>query len=298
MLTESGIQVAEIPPAELERMRRETLCPSERADAISYDWGLIGFGIALAGGAYPLVLAAIVLVIGATAYVSSAIAGDQYRPSLMEAVPVLFGIGLWASLCGLLALLWAGLAAAMTLPVVYLIAWSLKLQVSIVRIGAFAGGLVGFICIMPWMLSGPWFANAGVWEVALILLVGPMLTTILGQLGGAWGGNKSRAGPSVSIWKKYNLQPAVMPSPSDVDQSEASRPTNPKLQFSIRHLLWISVWLSLLLALIRVCGIPFELILPLLVGWLIFQAFTLWLGGRLIPPIIRWRERRRQARST
>ena len=32
------------------------------------------------------------------------------------------------------------------------------------------------------------------------------------------------------------------------------------------------MWLSLLLALIRVCGIPYELILPLLLGWARFSG--------------------------
>ena len=42
------------------------------------------------------------------------------------------------------------------------------------------------------------------------------------------------------------------------------------------------MWLSVLLTLIRLVGIPFELILPLLGGWIIYQAFTLYLGSFLV----------------
>ena len=52
------------------------------------------------------------------------------------------------------------------------------------------------------------------------------------------------------------------------------------------------MWLSLLLSLIRLCGIPYEFILPLLLGWLLFQMMTLSLGRwlfRRISPVASWR---------
>jgi hypothetical protein len=53
------------------------------------------------------------------------------------------------------------------------------------------------------------------------------------------------------------------------------------LQFGTRHLLWIAAWLSLLLSIIRLSGVPFEFALPLLAGWVVYQGATLWIGGRL-----------------
>jgi hypothetical protein len=54
------------------------------------------------------------------------------------------------------------------------------------------------------------------------------------------------------------------------------------MRFQIRHLLWITVWVALMLMAIRFSGIAFELILPVLLGWLVYQAATLYVGGRLM----------------
>jgi hypothetical protein len=297
VLSQTSMETPMVTGAELERGRRESLCPSERADAISYDWARIGICIALAGGAYPLVLAAIWLAVGAVGYTHSVIIGDQSRPDFADAVSLLIAIGLYAVVFGALGLLWSGLVSAVTLPLVYLFVWSLRLRGSIVRIGAFAGGLVGFICVAPVTLGRPWISsNSSAWQTFLYLLLGPALTTVLGQLGGAWGGSKSREiGPARD--SNEGLQAATWRRPAplmtDVDSLDG-----PRFQFGIRHLLWISVWFSLLLALIRLCRIPFEWILPILLSWLAFQTVTLWLGGLLLPRVIRWRERRRHARST
>ena len=62
--------------------------------------------------------------------------------------------------------------------------------------------------------------------------------------------------------------------------------------------MWIAVWFSILLSIIRVCGIPFEFALPLLMGWIVYQAGTLFtgliIGRRLLP----WLRERAQSRST
>jgi hypothetical protein len=297
MLYESGNLELSASAAELERMRRDTLCPSERADAISYDWARIGFGIALAGGAYPLVLAAIFAAVGTMSLAWNALAGNQYGPKIGESFEMLVALGMYSVCGGMVGILWSGLVTVLTLPIVYLFAWSLSLHTSIVRIGAFAGGLVGFICVLPLTLSKPWPNFDGdFWQVVVIASLGPMLTTVLGQLGGAWGGSKSRAIGPARDWNLLVGPAAGEPTTGNpTDVHELARPS---FQFGIRHLLWISVWLSLLLALIRVCGIPFELVLPLLIGWLAFQSAALWIGGLLVQRIVSWRARRRQFRST
>src|SRR5262249_797521 len=104
---------------------------------------------------------------------------------------------LYAFFGALLGLIWAGFVTALTLPIVYLLAWSLGLRADIVKVGAFAGGLIGFICVLPLTLGVTHFdLQSDPWNVILPIAFGPVLTIILGQIGGAWGGSRSReAGP-------------------------------------------------------------------------------------------------------
>lgn len=281
-------------PASL-RSRRDILCPAERANAQSDDWARIGLGIVFAGGAYPIVLSAVFSVSAAVAALWNMLIQKDFA-ALAELFSTVFAVILFSIFGAYVGALWSGFVAVLTLPVVYLVVWSLDLRTSIVRIGAFAGGLVGFICVLPIMLGIPWLdPNGDVWGFIVMLLVGPLLTTLLGQLGGAWGGSKSRdaAGASDYLQRLIGAVPAGTP----IGCSTVDGP-RPRFQFRIRHLLWVSVWLSLLLALIRVSGFPFELLLPVLVGWLLFQMALLWAGGFLLRWLIRWRERRQMYRST
>jgi hypothetical protein len=41
------------------------------------------------------------------------------------------------------------------------------------------------------------------------------------------------------------------------------------------------VWASIVLTLVRLSGIPFNLMLPVLLGWVAFQALTLVAGKQL-----------------
>ncbi|HMO66691.1 MAG TPA: hypothetical protein PKE47_15970 [Verrucomicrobiota bacterium] len=58
------------------------------------------------------------------------------------------------------------------------------------------------------------------------------------------------------------------------------------------------VWLALLLTVIRLSGIQFELILPVLVAWLVYQAATLYCGWQLFTKLLPWWSRRRASCST
>ena len=71
----------------------------------------------------------------------------------------------------------------------------------------------------------------------------------------------------------------------------------PRIQFRIRHILWISIWVSLLLAAIRSFELDYRVVLPLFVGWLVYQATTLWIGGLLTKWFLGWKAGR-QTRST
>jgi hypothetical protein len=138
------------------------------------------------------------------------------------------------------------------------------------------GGLVGFAAILPFVLRTPLASGANATDIALIALLGPCLTTVIGQLGGAWGGRQSAG-----------RQPSV-----SEPTSASEVPSEPMLQFRIRHLLWLTVWISLLLTSIRLSGIPFGLLLPVLLAWLVFQAGTLmcgWFFVRRIRP--KWHAR-------
>ena len=81
-------------------------------------------------------------------------------------------------------------------------------------------------------------------------------------------------------------------------ESASSETHEPRLQFRIHHLLWISVWCSLLLTAIRLGGIPFGYVLPLVAGWVVYQSATMWLGGKLVHTLADWRTRRQLACST
>ena len=59
--------------------------------------------------------------------------------------------------------------------------------------------------------------------------------------------------------------------------------------------MWLIVWISLLLSVIRLSGIPFEYVLPLVAGWIVYQWLTLRVGWRLAqwlgPKWTAWRHR-------
>jgi hypothetical protein len=263
--------------AAIEAERRDRLCPAALADTISYDWSHIGLGIALAGGAYPVILCAMAAAIGAGVSVWNLLFNFAAAPGLEDVGLGLLLLCVYAIIGALIGFAWSGMLSAATLPVVYLVAWSLRLRTGIVSMGAFGGGLVGFIAVLPLTLAlrtadfqtNPWLPLAAA-------VLGPGFTTILGQLGGAWGGNKSREADAALDWRQFLV---TTPS-SNVDapaplvvldvESRAAR-----MQFGIRHLLWTVLWVSMLLGLIRFSGISFEFVLPLLGGWLLYQMLTL-----------------------
>jgi hypothetical protein len=61
-------------------------------------------------------------------------------------------------------------------------------------------------------------------------------------------------------------------------------------------MMWLIVWISVLLCVIRLSGIPFEYVLPLIAGWIVFQWITLRVGERLVrslrPRWVGWRSLR------
>src|SRR5262245_48476297 len=119
-----------------ESLRRAMLSPPERADVIAYDWSQIGVGIIAAGGLYPTVVAGLYV---AAMIASSLVSGFNLfaNGGAAEAAAsfIMFSI-----IGGLIGILWSMFVAALTLPMVYLVAMTLSLRTSIVRVGAFSGG--------------------------------------------------------------------------------------------------------------------------------------------------------------
>jgi hypothetical protein len=274
-----------------EARRHAQLETAFRDDITSYHGPSIAFGLVLAGGAYPLVLAAIVLVAACVKFVWELATGYSSF-GVLELAIIPFAILLHAGFCAVIGSIWTCIVAMVTLPIVYLFVHSLKLKGSIIWLGAVAGGLVGFIAVLPLTLGLPVLApTIEPWHVAVILVLGPGLATIVGQLGGAWGGRRAERNVAPVEWKavlsevgEWQLKP-VEHEEQNVEEGDVEEP---RLQFGMRHILWIFVWLSLLLSVIRLSGIPFQFVLPLLVGWLLYQSATLYFGSRFF----KWRASR------
>ena len=109
-----------------------------------------------------------------------------------------------------------------------------------------------------------------------VVLLGPMLTTILGQLGGAWGGSKSRElGPGLDLAEVPRRGRRMERADGNlVDEwpgRTTLRPLGHAFNSASATCCGFPCGSACCLSLIRVCGIPYELILPLLMGWLLFQ---------------------------
>lgn len=239
--------------------------------------------IMLAGAAYPVTLVLIFVCIGAASMIPDLWVNGIDAQAIGEMVTVAGMIFLYGVLCGaFLGFLWAGAVSLFVLPVMYMLSRSLRVSIGFTLLSACCGGVVGFVAIMPFIAmitSGrQWW-----WEgLAWVLAFGPGLTTVLGQLGGAIGGRRE-----VAI--NWAVQPPNEPAP------HRRRP----LQFGIRQLLWLSVWLSLLLTAIKLSGVRLELIMPVLVGWILYQAATLYAGWVVaVRAWPRWRAWRTSGRST
>jgi hypothetical protein len=263
-------------------------------DLTKYNWFDIGSGIILAGGAYPFVVAVIGIVIGTIVTIWTVITGGEFPSPTGELIGGIVMAMTFAFMGGIGGIIWAAIVTMVTGPVVYLFVRSLRIRGNVVWLGAVWGGLVGFLAMMPATLPllGSFREFGSATGFIIILAAGPGLTTIVGQVGGTAGGRNA-----LRNWQRLSncdAALAAMKANSGVAERESEiDKTAAPLRFGIRHLLWITFWMSLLLSVIRLSGIPFEYVLPLLAGWLAFQTATLYLGNWLGP----WWARRRAARA-
>jgi hypothetical protein len=266
-----------------------------------YNWFEIVLGIVLAGCAYPIVVAAAGIALSIIASIWSAVFGLG-GPAAVEIVSMGFGIAVFSLFAAAVGFAWSGFVTLITAPIVYLFVRSLRVRAPIVGFGAAWGGLVGFVAVLPIAALIAWNSSrtGALGALLMTLAAGPGLATVLGQLGGAWGGWRAvlqrqfddRLAASFAAGQGASLRPSepgwesaagngnVNPAP-DMAELEQANDMTPWFQFQIRHLLWITVWTSLLLTVIRLCQIPFEFAMPMLVGWLAFQSLTLYAGWRI-----------------
>jgi hypothetical protein len=268
-------------------------------DLKDFGWSTIGVSIAYAGGVYPIVVGMGVVV------VMLLLEGGPYGPNPLGLIG---GLIFFAGAAGVAGILWAAFVSVVTLPVLHLILWSLKLRVGLIKLGAFAGGLVGFLSVLPATLQiARGMASGGPLEIVWGLLVGPGAATLVGQLGGARGGGRAQWRVDAKMASRRGLARIGRLRPRRIGEI-SDDPTNdnfddgidvPRFRFRTVHLLWLGVWFSLLLTVIRLSGISFELVIPMLLVWLVYQAVTLALGGWLLPRVAAaWSAGRQRNRST
>jgi hypothetical protein len=329
-MTESSDTPRSSTHAGEERARREPrpsghFSPTAACDLSLSNWRDIAAGIALAGGAYPLVFALLSMCVAVVGVLWRLLTGYGEPSQLVALIGGVFGGAMIVLMAAFVGIFWSSIVTLITLPFVYGFVRSLQLRGGCVWCGAIWGGLVGFVAVLPIALTfidGAMRAAVPHWPLLLMFAAGPGLTTILGQLGGAWGGlraarqrwlevqwaariaayggsrelDQSRDASTECVapyGTELGLKVASAPAGDDnrsaqvvAGHSESNAP--PRFQFNIRHLLWITVWLSLLLTTIRLSGIPFEYVLPLLVLWLCYQSATLYVGTRIVRRWDRW----------
>lgn len=233
-------------------------------------------GVCFAGGAYPLLLGMLILALGGFLVAMSSLPGPSAPGVLLEVVGI---IGMTAAITSALA---AGVCLVVALLLLFLVSQVLKLlrwTVSWPSLGAFVGGLTGFLCLAPFgysecvsVLAYPsqLYNDLGIYLTATAL--GPMLAIFCGQVGGAFGGYTAARES-----ERGEVEPAGQ---------------HPKrFSFSIRQLLGVTVVLSLLMAVLRLTGLLTSATLLLIAGWLLWQTLSrrpaMWLARR-------WNRERRQ----
>ena len=247
--------------------------PSRQAD--SYEvWGYAVAGICVAGATYPTVAFGLFWAGEVVAEAVRYFAGLPSETDVVEDLVIIVMLP-FATVAGLAL---AGVATLVATPLFYLFR-SLRLRISSLWSGAILGGLVGFVAVLsavPVLLLA---TGADGFPVLLATAaLGPGLTTVLGQAGGAWGGWRGT--------RIQRLRRALAAAAADVGittppADELTAPRTPRFQFRLRQLLWLNVWLSLLFAGAAASGEP--LVVLTVVGvWLVYQAATLYLGAKLV----------------
>jgi hypothetical protein len=256
------------------------------------EWLRIVLGIWIAGTINILLLGAIILAIELCTQIANILDGGSF----VDAVASVFDAFIWAVIyaapVALLGSLWTGGALAAAFPIVYLVVRTIGLRVEPIWLGAFTGGFTAAMAFAPF-LSIVREVNFGdeIKEFSWLLAIGPGLATIVGQIGGAMGGWWSG-------WSARRSALAGKDGEEAPDQCGSADSSEGKtLRYRISHLLWIAVWLSAALSVIRLTGLPIGPVLAFIVGWFFYQALTLAIGWAIVTQL-RKKWMRRQGRST
>lgn len=282
-------QNSETQPASLHSTTVETIVTSDRMGRIPEEVRQsITAWVCVAGAAYGLLLCGIGTVLNLVLWLI-ALGSNNPQPTMwLVQIAITFSLTAIVAIFG--GAIYAGIAALITLPICFLFIRSMRLSASVVWIGACCGGIVAFVSMTPLLFGTPLIESGklGVTET-LIVALGPGLSTIVGQVGGSWGAYRAVRRSTIKV-----LRAAMNGEDGAIDDTAIEMPVGGgiSLQFRIAHLLWISVWFSLLLTLIRFSGARFEVVLPVFFGWLFFQALTLIAGATLA----RWWQRHRKSR--
>jgi hypothetical protein len=213
----------------------------------------IGAGIGLAGAAFPILVAGTAFLLTIPLWLTD-MAGEIFSGDIGMFVSLVLSMLCGAMFLAAIGLFYASFVSIFALSLVTLAAASLELRIRSVPYGAFCGGLIGFLCTSPLLLAESVDDN----PIGAILVA---LATVVGQMGGAWGGMRT---------------PYTAPLVEELIEPEQFK--RPRFQFQIRQLLWVCVWLSLLLTVIRITGLPMGYLVVVLMVWLLFQACTLAAG--------------------
>ena len=272
--------------------------PPARRQESSSDWMHVVGGICVAGGIYPVVLVLLYDLLGLLIAVAGRFGVSSLRVGIGELL-LFVPISISAAFVGAtVGVMWTAIVALPTAAVFSLFVRSIRLRVGVVWLGAILGGLVGFLAatLLLTMVFREDFGGPPIslWQVLLIIAAGPCMTTVLGQAGGAWGS-----------WRAAGLQARcdalLVAAAADVGIATppADEPTarrTPRFQFRLRQLLWLTVWLSLLLAGATATGQPLA-VLGIMGIWLVYQTVTLFVGAKLLRLVARWRTARRERRG-
>lgn len=227
-------------------------------------WMRIWIGTGVAGAVYPVVVAAILVVMAG--------AICSFRGSHSTLTESFFGVAGVAFMVILIAPFTGGVFWA----IAFFLLSALKLALRLMRaaapwpvLGALSGGAVGFLCLSPLLYMGyaglirdpsRFLAHPGPPLTALAL--GPLLATFCGQVGGAYGGYQSHY---MTEWE------------SVICRDQRSR----GFSFSVRQLLGLTLIVSLVTAVLRVAGLLTPAMAVLAFSWPVVQLLTLWPAMRL-----------------
>ena len=215
------------------------------------------FGVLIASGLYPWLIALYLLINGMQS------SPYPWGRSLLELIA---GVAPFVLIGGVLMfpyLFVMALCISTVFALVDKVCETLRLEPNIATFAAFTGGLIGFLAaFLTFTLSiEPVGISSIDFSVLMVdLFIGPGLTTLMGQIGGAWG--------TMGHYRE--------------------EPPRSRFQFNLRQMLILTAWVSVLLTLLRLTGLLTWLPMLILAIWVVYQAATLWVVLRLVKPLAAW----------